>query len=340
MLFQTGSSVRTGASPAIWQAACRTIVALAVLGATRLAPADEAPSAERARVVDFATDIYPIFRRACFECHGPERQEADLRLDMRDSVFDAGMILPGDPENSELLRRTTLPRDDAEVMPARGQPLARREIEMIRAWIQRGAVWPEHVQIGRHWAYVRPVRPPRPTVSDAGWPATDIDWFVLHRLDQQGLRPSPPAAPETLVRRVFLDLIGLPPSPDEVDAFLADRSDNAYERLVDDLLGRPQFGERWARPWLDLARYADSHGFQRDNLRDIWAYRDWVIRALNDDMPFDRFTIEQVAGDLLPGATESQRIATGFHRCAPTNVEAGSLPEETRGQRHGAESRS
>ena len=183
---------------------------------------------------------------------------------------------------------------------------------------------------GKHWAYVKPQRPSLPAVRDQSWCRNAIDRFVLAKLDAEGLRPSPEAERATLLRRVSLDLIGLPPSPAEVDAFLNDNSPDAYDRVVDRLLASPHFGERWARPWLDLARYADSHGFQRDDLRELWAYRDWVIKALNADMPFDQFTIEQLAGDLLPNATVEQRIATGFNRCTPTNVEAGSEPEETR----------
>src|SRR5688572_10259903 len=182
----------------------------------------------------------------------------------------------------------------------------------------------------KHWAYVKPVRSALPVVQDADWPRNAIDHFVLARLDAEALKPSPEADRATLIRRLSLDLLGLPPTLSEVDGFLSDNSPDAYERLVDRLLASPQFGERWARPWLDLARYADSHGFQRDDLRELWAYRDWVIKALNADMPFDQFTIEQLAGDLLPNATAEQRIATGFNRCTPTNVEAGSEPEETR----------
>ncbi|MEM6366383.1 MAG: DUF1553 domain-containing protein, partial [Planctomycetota bacterium] len=172
--------------------------------------------------------------------------------------------------------------------------------------------------------------PNPPEVSNDAWVRNSIDRFVMAKLDSIGWQPSEPADPAVLLRRVHLDLIGLPPTLDEVLAFERDPSEAAYESLVDELMSRRQFGERWARPWLDLARYADSHGFQRDDFRDLWAFRDWVIQAFNDDMPFDQFTIEQLAGDLLPGATASQRVATGFHRCAPTNVEAGSLPEETR----------
>ncbi|MFN4261505.1 MAG: PSD1 and planctomycete cytochrome C domain-containing protein [Gemmataceae bacterium] len=281
--------------------------------------------------VDFARDVYPLLRKTCFDCHGPDQQKGKLRLDTRRGAFHAEeIIVPGQPENSELVRRITLPRGDRDIMPARGEPLSAREIELIRSWIAQGAKWPADLQLTKHWAYIPPVRPLLPKVKDAAWPKNAIDFFILARLEQEGLKPSPEADKAALMRRVSLDLIGLPPAPEAVAAFLADPSPDAYEKLVDRLLHSPQFGVRWARPWLDLARYADSHGFQRDDLRDNWAYRDWVVNALNANMPFDQFTIEQMAGDLLPNATESQRIATGFHRCATTNVEAGSIPEETR----------
>lgn len=280
--------------------------------------------------VDFARDVYPILQRSCFECHGSEKQEAELRLDDRVALFDSAMVEPGSPDDSELLRRVMLPKSDPEVMPAIGDPLRPKQVAILRKWIEQGANWPEDFRPSLHWAYVAPQRAQPPNVNNANWPRNAIDRFVLKRLEAEGLQPSPQASAEKLVRRLHLDLTGLPPTPERVRQFVADPSEAQYERLVDELLASPQFGERWARPWLDLARYADSHGFQRDNLRDVWAYRDWVIRALNEDMPFDQFTLEQIAGDLLPNATESQKIATGFHRCTPTNVEAGSLPEETR----------
>jgi hypothetical protein len=281
--------------------------------------------------VDFAVEVYPILRRACFDCHGKEKQKGDLRLDeRRHAVADADVIVPGHPEQSELIRRVSLPREDDEAMPARGTPLSQAEVERLRLWILQGAPWPDQLGPARHWSYSAPVRPPLPQVSDRAWPQRPLDHFVLARLEREGIHPAPEADRATLIRRLSLDLVGLPPTPVEVDAFLADRTPQAIERLVDRLLASPGFGQRWARPWLDLARYGDSHGFQRDDLRDLWAYRDWVIAALNADMPFDRFSIEQLAGDLLQGATPQQRIATGFHRSAPTNVEAGSIPEETR----------
>jgi mono/diheme cytochrome c family protein len=296
------------------------------LAATPAAAADAPP--------DFARDVLPILRRSCFECHGPDKQKGGLRLDSKQAAFQGGdagdAIVPGKPDDSELLRRVLLPKDDPDVMPARGELLTKAQSDVLRAWISAGAAWPEKIEASSHWAYQKPVRPPLPVLKNQAWPKNDLDRFVLRRLEQEGMQPAPEADRETLIRRATLDLTGLPPTIAEIDAFLNDTRSDAYERVVDRLLSSPQFGARWARPWLDLARYADSHGFQRDDLRELWPYRDWVIEALNADMPFDRFTIEQVAGDLLPEATEAQRIATGFSRCTTTNVEAGTEPEETR----------
>lgn len=282
--------------------------------------------------VDFGKEVFPILRRSCVECHGPAKQEGDLRLDRKEDLIASPSIVAGSPEDSEFIRRITLASGHDEIMPAVGEPLSLEDQDRLTRWVQQGANWPDTFQAGKHWSYVAPVRPDLPSLPEdlAQFPRNEIDYFVADQLRRSGLSPSPAAAPETVIRRVYLDLIGLPPTPAEVQAFAKNPTDKAYEHLVDSLLQRPQFGERWARPWLDLARYADSHGFQRDNMREVWAYRDWVIKALNADMPFDRFTIEQIAGDLLPNASESQKIATGFHRCTPTNVEAGSLPEETR----------
>jgi len=284
--------------------------------------------------VDFTKEVWPILQRSCVECHGPAKQEGSLRLDSREAAFRGGdsgpSVVAGEVTKSELLRRVSLERGHDEIMPARGEPLAAGQIRVLRRWIEQGAEWPAVVESVRHWSYIAPTRPSLPRVEQSPWTRNPIDLFVLERLEREGFKPSDEADRPRLLRRLYLDLIGLPPTPAEVDAFVADRDPQAYEKRVDQLLASDQFGVRWARPWLDYARYADSHGFQRDDLRDLWAYRDWVVAALNADMPFDRFTIEQLAGDLLPGATESQRIATGFNRNAPTNVEAGSDPEETR----------
>lgn len=282
--------------------------------------------------VDFGKQIFPILQRTCIECHGSAKQEGGIRLDSAAAVSAAKIIAAGQPELSELIRRVRLPRNHAEIMPAVGEPLTADQIRHLERWIEQGAKWPSQFEPTKHWAYVPPVRPAIERLPEDTWSRNDLDRILLKQLNERRMRPATPADPEELIRRLYFDLIGLPPSPAEVNRFAVQPTDAAYAALVDELLGRPQFGERWARPWLDLARYADSHGFQRDDLRDIWAYRDWVIRALNQDMPFDQFTIEQLAGDLLPDATESQRIATGFHRNAPTNVEAGSLPEETRAE--------
>ncbi|MDB6026446.1 MAG: Planctomycete cytochrome [Verrucomicrobiales bacterium] len=297
------------------------ILSLVLVGASSLSAA-----------VDFGREVQPLFARHCYECHGAQKQKGKLRLDQRSSALrvEEAVIFPGKPAESELYRRVTLPKGHEEIMPNRGEPLNKAETELLRDWIAQGAAWPDNVVSAKHWAYVKPVRPTVPETKNRTWAENEIDQFVLARLDKETLHPSPEADRATLLRRVSLDLIGLPPSPAEARAFLADKSSDAYEKLVDRLLNSPQYGERWARPWLDLARYADSSGYQRDNLWDIWPYRDWVINALNHDMPFDQFTIEQIAGDLLPDATAEQKVATGFNRCVPTNVEAGSDQEETR----------
>jgi hypothetical protein len=306
----------------------------ALVGSFAASVAFAAEKPKTLRPIDFSRDVYPILKRSCLECHGPDRQEGELRLDRREDALRGGdsgsTIIPGDAEHSELYARVVLPKDDDSVMPARGARLTVPQVNVLRVWINQGAKWPEHIDERPHWAYVAPERPRAPATKNKAWPQNAIDRFVLTRLDTEELSASPEADRAVLLRRLHLDLVGLPPSPAEIETFLADTSPGAYERVVDRLLAAPEFGQRWARPWLDAARYADSHGFQRDDLHSLWAYRDWVVDALNADMPFDQFTIEQLAGDLLPGATEAQKIATGFNRCSPTNVEAGSEPEETR----------
>ena len=296
--------------------------------------------------VDFARDIQPILETHCYECHGPKKARNGLRLDARAGAFAGGdsgpAIVRGNSEQSLLVRRI-LGLDGDDQMPKDEEPLTKAQIALIRAWIDQGAAWPDRPgtepaaavePVSTHWAYLRPVAAHRPAVGNAGWARNDIDRFVLARLDKEGLTPSAEAAFETLVRRVSLDLIGLPPTLAELDAALADAAANgrdaAYEHVVDRLLASPHYGERWARPWLDLARYADSHGYEKDRLRVMWKYRDWVIDAFNADMPFDRFTIEQIAGDMLPGATEAQRVASGFHRNTMLNQEGGIDVEEAR----------
>ena len=289
------------------------------------------------QAVDFAKDVYPVLQRTCFECHGHEVQKGKLRLDTN-AVLQHKAIVAGHPEQSDLIRRVSLPKGDKDAMPKRGDHLKPTEIENLKTWIADGAKWPENVTTLKHWAYLKPARPTLPKVKNKTWSKTDLDRFILAKIEAAGLQPSQEASPAALIRRLSLDLTGLPPSVKDVEAFENECRQgssfviphSALDRLVDKLLASKDFGVRWARPWLDLARYADSHGYQRDDLRDIWGYRDWVVNALNADMPFDQFTIEQVAGDLLPKATPSQIIATGFHRCTPTNVEAGTDPEESR----------
>jgi hypothetical protein len=326
------------------------IAALAALPAARDSLRAQNPAPEpHTTQVDFTRDIQPILQQYCYECHGGEKVKGDLRLDVRAAALKGGetgpAIVPGKSGESLIIRRL-LGMGGDDQMPKDNPPLADAEIALIRAWIDQGATWPDTADTAdtksgtaqaaperpKHWAYRQPVRPALPATSGAAWARTPIDRFVLARLENEGLTPSPEAPLETLVRRVSLDLIGLPPSPDEVDEVVADAArdgrDAAYEKLVNRLLASPHYGERWARPWLDLARYADSHGFEKDLPRVMWKYRDWVIGALNRDMPFDRFTIEQIAGDMLPNATREQAIASGFHRNAMTNEEGGIDPEE------------
>ncbi|MEW4562108.1 PSD1 and planctomycete cytochrome C domain-containing protein [Bremerella sp. JC770] len=285
------------------------------------------PSVSAQESIDFNRDIRPIFAARCFACHGPDEshREADLRLDDRDAAVDYGAIVPGTPDESLLLERILTDDPDLQMPPPHtNDTLTPQQKEKFRQWIKEGAPY------AKHWAFVPPEKPPVPDVSQASWPRGDIDRFVLARLEKEGLKPSPEANKYALVRRVYLDLIGLPPTPDQADAFVQDQDPQAYEKLVDHLLASPRYGERWARDWLDLARYSDTNGYEKDRPRSIWPYRDWVIRAINEDMPFDQFTIEQIAGDMLPDATQSQKIATGFHRNTMLNEEGGIDPLEYR----------
>ena len=287
--------------------------------------------------VSFNRDVRPILSEFCFQCHGPDakQRKADLRLDGDEQLFSDRdghrVLVAGDPAKSELFRRLTSADVDEQMPPASlGEKPNQAQIELIRRWIEQGAKWE------KHWSLIPPkfVVPPlggtsRGQVPPAGGTTSNpVDRFILARLEREGLKPSPPASKATLLRRVTLDLTGLPPSLDEIDEFLSDDSPDAYERVVDRLLASPRFGERFARPWLDAARYADTSGYQSDGERIMWRWRDWVIDAFNDNKPFDEFTIEQIAGDLLPNATLDQVLATGFNRNHRGNAEGGIIPEE------------
>ncbi|MEY2881041.1 MAG: hypothetical protein RLZZ15_3421 [Verrucomicrobiota bacterium] len=288
----------------------------------------------RAEPIDFNRQILPILSDACFRCHGPDeaKRKAKLRLDEREGIFrtkdGATVVVPGRPEASELVRRITS-KDTEEVMPPPDalRQLKPAEIDLLRRWIAGGAGW------NRHWAYAPPQRPTLPSPASATLAQrvrNPIDALVFARLEREKLSPSPEADAAALLRRVSLDLTGVPPTPAEVEAFVADRAPDAYERAVDRLLASPRYGERWAWDWLDLARYADTNGFQGDPERTMWPWRDWVVNALNANQPYDQFTVEQLAGDLVPGASHEQRLASGFHRNNMFNGEGGRIAEETR----------
>ena len=293
-------------------------------------------SAAAAAAPDFAREVRPVLSNRCFKCHGPDEgnRQAGLRLDLRDEALrelDSGTraVVPGHPDDSELVARITSTDPDLVMPPPHTKvALTDNEKRILAEWVAAGADY------APHWAFQKPARPAVPEAkADApqtGWPKNEIDRFVLERLEKEGLAPSAEADRGTLCRRVHLDLVGLPPSPAELDAFSADTAPDAYERLVERLLASPRYGERWARRWLDLARYADTNGYEKDRDRPIWPYRDWVIRALNADMPFDQFTVRQIAGDLLPNAATEDVIATGFHRNTMLNEEGGIDPLEFR----------
>ncbi len=281
--------------------------------------------------VDFKRDIRPILSNTCFLCHGPDDKgrKGDLRLDTKEYAFKVvdghAAFVPGKPEQSEAFKRMITTDADDRMPPAKsGKKLTPKQIELVRKWILQGAKW------GEHWSFVSPERSAVPQVKGKEWVRTPIDAFVLARLERETFPPSPAADRVTLLRRLSLDLIGLPPTPEEIDAFVADKSADAYEKQVERLLASPHYGERWGRHWLDAARYADSDGFEKDKPREAWFYRDWVINAFNRDLPYDQFVIEQVAGDLLPNATQDQIVATGFLRNSMINEEGGIDPEQFR----------
>jgi mono/diheme cytochrome c family protein len=304
---------------------------LCLLGLVILATPSRAGAIE-----DYVQVVKPILAKHCVSCHGAERAKAGLRLDTASKAIEGGdsgsAIVVGKAKESPLYL-AVLGEGDGERMPYKRPPLPAGEIEALRAWIDAGAPAPKDEVSSSppvHWAFLPPRRAEPPTVRDLSHARNPIDRFILAPLERDGIAPSPEADRVTLIRRVHLDLTGLPPSPQDVSTFLADTSPDAYDRVVDRLLASPHFGERWARPWLDLARYADSNGYSIDAPRSIWKYRDWVINALNRDMPFDEFVIEQLAGDLLPEATLDQKVATGFHRNTPINQEGGIDPEQFR----------
>ncbi|MCA1686234.1 MAG: PSD1 and planctomycete cytochrome C domain-containing protein, partial [Planctomycetia bacterium] len=280
--------------------------------------------------VNFRRDVLPILAEHCFACHGPDEsaRKAGLRVDLKEEALRTKdpVVVPGHSNESELIRRVASDDPD-EAMPPPGSKkpgLSAGQVGVLRRWIDGGAAW------GGHWSFALPRPAEPPAVRGGHWPTDAIDRFVLARLEAEGLSPSPAADRATLIRRAALDLTGLPPPPEDVDAFLADDAPGAYERRVDRLLASPEFGERMALDWLDAARYADSGGYQGDIFRTAWPWRDWVIAAFNRNLPFDRFTVEQLAGDLLPDPTRDQQVATGFNRNHRINDEDGIIPEEFR----------
>ncbi len=280
--------------------------------------------------IQFNHDVRPVLADKCFACHGPDEKarEKNIRFDTQDGLFgktddELDIVVPGDPAKSALFQRITHGDVDKRMPPQDFHAkLTDENITTLKAWIEQGAPWEGH------WSFIPPTKTPQPSVSNSGWCRNEIDYYILERLDREGLSPSPEASKETLIRRVSLDLTGLPPTPADVESFVLDNSPSAYEKVIDRLLASPHYGERMAFPWLDAARYSDTNGYQRDTKRFMWLWRDWVIDAFNDNMPYDQFAIEQLAGDLLPDATLSQRVATGFNRNHRINGEGGIIPEE------------
>ena len=319
------------------QANLRLLVLMVGLGAVGGISGVLGAATPAAETIDFNRDIRPILSENCIRCHGPdagdrkggERSKGGLRLDTREGALGVmngfAAIVPGRPDESELLVRIAS-EDETEVMPPpdTNKKLTSRQKELVKKWIEQGAPY------APHWSYVPPQRPPLPAVSDETWGVNPVDRFILNRLDREMLAPAPEAERATIARRVALDLTGLPATPSDVQRFEQDLVPGAYDRMVDRLLAQPAFGEHWARLWLDQARYADSAGYADDPLRTIWAYRDYLVRAFNANKPFDQFTTEQLAGDLLPNPTDEQLVATAFHRNTPTNSEGGTIDEEFR----------
>jgi hypothetical protein len=302
----------------LWQTIVRALACLGLTG-----------SAASAAPVDFTREVRPLLVKRCLACHDAEHAKGGLRLDSREATLKGGKskqptLVPGAPAQSELIKRITT-HDPDELMPPKGGALTSAQVALLTRWIAEGASWPAD-SAAKHWAFVPPVRPPLPAVKNQSWPQNPIDHFILAKLEENGLQPSPPAAPRTLIRRLHLDLLGLPPAPDAVEAFLQPSPigirQSAIANLVDSLLASSHYGERWGRHWLDLARYAESNGYERDAAKpSVWRYRDYVIAAFNSDKPYDRFIREQIAGDELPDANAETLIATGFHRLGPWDDE-------------------
>jgi len=281
--------------------------------------------------VNFERDIRPILSDNCFHCHGPDEAErkAGIRLDTKEGLFasiDNGhVIAPGEPDNSLLIYRVYAVDPDEAMPPAESKKkFGDKERALLRRWVEEGAVWSEH------WAFTPPIKPELPVVPQPDWVRNPIDHFTAAMMESKGLNPMQEASRETLIRRLSLDLTGLPPSPEEVNAFVNNTADDAYEQLVNRLLDSPHYGERMAWPWLDAARYSDTNGYQGDRTRTMYPWRDWVIEAFNENMPYDKFTLWQLAGDLLPEPTKEQKLATGFNRNHMINGEGGRIAEENR----------
>jgi len=313
------------------------VVLIAVWSLSAPAQQSSPPRFSRDDLVFFEEKIRPLLHSQCLTCHSREKKTSGLSLETREEILTGGnrgqAAEPGKPDHSRLFQALTFTGDLK--MPPTGQ-LKPEEIAVFKRWVEAGLPWPEdRTRVAQqtpstHWSFQPPKQSGEPLLKDKSWARNSIDKFILARLEKEGLRPSPEADKVTLIRRLSLDLLGLPPAPADVDAFLCDRRPDAYERLVDRLLASQHYGERWARHWLDMARYADTNGFGFDRARVMWRYRDWVIHSLNRDMPFDQFVIEQLAGDLLPNATLEQKIATGFHRNTMINEEGGVDQEQYR----------
>ncbi len=304
-------------------AGSRRLVRLTVVAALLVGGA--LPSAIAAEKLHFNRDIRPILFDACVSCHGPDSasRQADLRLDQRDGAVEMGAIVPGDADSSEMIRRILSDEEYEQMPPPESKKtLTAEQIETLQRWVAEGAEYEPH------WSFIPPKRPAPPQVANSWWPRNEIDHFVAAKLEEQKLSPAPEAARRALARRVSLDLTGLPPKPELVQEFLDDTRVDAYERLVDRLLESPDWGEHRARTWLDVARYGDTHGIHIDNYREMWKYRDWVIDAFNRNLPYDRFTLLNLAGDLVPGATLDDKVASGFNRCNITTSEGGAIDEE------------